>query len=112
MIEIWKDIEGYDGAYQISNFGRVYSNKRNKVLKPSKGEKGYLTVWLSNKGKGNHIKIHRLVAAAFIPNPDNLPQINHKDEDKTNNHVGNLEYCDNRYNTIYSISHRKPRKIQ
>lgn len=112
--EIWKDIEGYEGIYQVSNYGRVKGLERvvsnftgrmivpSRILKPQANHKGYLTVHLSQGAKNNkRIPIHRLVAIAFIPNPDNLPQVNHKNEDKLDNCVDNLEWCTNLYNSRY-----------
>ena len=106
MIEIFKDIEGYEGLYQISNYGNVKSlgnckYKKDKILKYSKDKDGYLYVGLCKNGKHKYIKIHRLVAEAFIENPNNYQQVNHKDEDKTNNHVTNLEWCTPKYNSNY-----------
>lgn len=105
MIEIFKDIEGYED-YQISNLGNVKSLRfgKEKILKPVKDGKKYLCVVLYKQGKHKMCKVHRLVAQAFIDNPNNLPQINHKDEDKTNNQVNNLEWCDCQYNIDYSQS--------
>lgn len=88
--EIYKDIKGYEGEYMVSNRGNVYSCKRNIVLKPAIA-KGYLRVGLYQDGVRKYFLVHRLVAEAFIPNPKNLPVINHLDEDKTNNDVSNLE---------------------
>lgn len=117
--EIWKDIEGYEGLYQISNLGNVRSvqhivtisdPKRNRTYTKTFPEqfrktcydpKGYVQINLK-KGKVNkRYRVHRLVALAFIPNPSNLPQVNHKDEDKSNNRVDNLEWCTNEYNSKY-----------
>ncbi len=114
MQEIWKDIPDYNGNYQISNFGRVKSLKKwngtsCRILSPGKTHKGYLAVSLSKNGKAKSIFIHRLVAKAFITNPDNLPQINHKNENKEDNHVQNLEWCDNSYNMNYGT--RSQRQI-
>ena len=86
--------------YFITENGEVWSAKRNIFLTPH-NDRGYLTVNLSNNVIRQIKKIHRLVAEAFIPNPNNLPQINHKDEDKTNNCVNNLEWCDQAYNNSY-----------
>lgn len=84
--------------YSVSNLGRVKSFKRKEViLKPMVNHKGYLKVELDSKC----CLIHRLVAEAFIHNPNNLPQVNHKDENKENNCVSNLEWCDNKYNSNY-----------
>ncbi len=109
--EIWKTIEGYDGKYQVSNLGRVRAMWRNNqyqnhigkptILKPGKHKQGYLQVYLTLGGKRKTYFIHRLVAEAFIPNPKNLPQVNHKNEMKTDNTVENLEWCDGKYNSNY-----------
>ena len=113
--ELWKAIAGYEGLYEVSNFGRVRSIERyrkskngsvapvkSRYLKP-KINRGYYMYSLSKNAKLHFHNAHRLVAEAFIPNPLNLPQINHKDEDKLNNFVENLEWCDASYNTRYSI---------
>lgn len=88
--EEWKDIEGYEGLYQVSNLGRVYSCKSDRILKPS-GDK-YLHVALCTNNKPKTTLLHRLVAEAFISNPENKPQVNHIDGDKMNNMVDNLEW--------------------
>lgn len=114
MEEIWKDIEGYEGLYQVSNFGRVKSlgrfKKNNqikeKILKPRINSSGYKQVSLYNKFQKTY-SVHRLVAKAFIPNPDNLPQVNHKDENKLNNHVNNLEWCNSKYNNNYGTHNKR-----
>lgn len=122
MKEIWKDIKGYEGLYQISNLGKVKNIKRlqydinkkvfvyiekEKMLKPSKNKKGYLQVVLQKKKKRKSQKVHRLVAEAFISNPNNLPIVNHKDENKQNNCVDNLEWCNNKYNCNYGSRNTK-----
>ena len=101
MEEIWKDIKGYEGLYKISNFGNVKSLNIKRNRKLSITRHGYLYVDLSKNDVRKHFYVHRLVAAAFIDNPDNLPQVNHIDEDKTNNCVSNLEWCDRKYNNNY-----------
>lgn len=102
MQEVWKDIKGYEGLYQISNLGNVKSLKRkslnfkcekDKILINCKTSQGYEKVMLCKNKQVKNQMIHRLVAKAFIPNPNNLLEINHIDGDKTNNKVSNLEWC-------------------
>lgn len=93
---VWKSIKGYEAHYEVSNTGLVKSFKRNKngiILKPIADRKGYLRVPLCKNGKEKRYFIHRLVAEAFIPNPENKPQVNHINENKADNHVENLEWC-------------------
>ena len=97
-MESWRIIEGT--TYRISNLGRI-QNSKGKILSPYKNKFGYLNIDLFVNGKKWKCKGHRLVATAFIPNPDNLPMVNHKDEDKANNNITNLEWCDNSYNLSY-----------
>lgn len=114
MKEVWKDIKDYEGYYQVSNLGRVRSMDRwvankggskkflkGKMMKPYMGGFGYFLVGLCKEKKLKQFLIHRLVAEAFIPNPRNYDVVNHKDEDKTNNHVDNLEWCTYGYNNNY-----------
>lgn len=138
-MEIWKDIKGYEGLYQVSNLGRVKSLERYKktkyesfslfkeiIKKQQTNEKGYLKVTLANNKRRKTFFVHRLVAEAFLLNPNNLPQINHKDENKQNNLIwvnedgsidynkSNLEWCTNEYNCNYgshknNISHKLKR---
>lgn len=108
MEEIWKDIEGYEGKYQVSNLGNVRSlDYRNTKmignLRP-KLRSNYLFVHLRNHGIGKCPMVHRLVAKAFIPNPNNYPEVNHKDEDKHNNRADNLEWCTLKYNRNYGTT--------
>lgn len=112
MKEEWKDIQNYEGLYQVSNLGRVKSFRQSTklrckseyILKPFLANNGYAQVTLYNNTKKHKFLVHRLVACAFIPNPDNLPQINHKDEDRTNNVVDNLEWCTAEYNNAYGTA--------
>lgn len=101
--EEWKPVNGYEGLYAVSNLGRVKSlwYDREKILKPQNNGKGYLFVNLYKDGKVKHFLVHRLVATVFIPNPEGLPEINHLDEDKTNNVVSNIEWCNRLYNNNY-----------
>lgn len=99
MEEIWKDIDGYDGLYQVSNLGRV--RRGSRLLRQSNAGKGYLSVTLSLDGHVKRVYVHRLVAMAFIPNPSVSPCVNHKDETRTNNTVDNLEWCTYAYNNTY-----------
>ena len=106
-----RDVKNYEGLYAVTSCGRVWSYRRQKFLKPGVNHKGYLFVNLSKNGKVKCSRIHRLVAEAYLPNPDNLPQINHKDECKTNNCLQNLEWCDASYNINYGTRnerHKKP----
>ena len=111
--EIWRPIEGYEGLYEVSSYGRVrsldkyvksgygsYRLRKGKILSPGIRPDGYLVVSLQYK----MFRVHRLVAQAFILNPDNLPQVNHKDENKANNRVDNLEWCDSKYNNNYGTA--------
>lgn len=108
MQEIWRDIEGYENLYQVSNLGRVKSLKygKERIMKERICTNGYLNTCLCKDGKAKYYLTHRLVAKAFIPNPDNLPEINHIDEDITNNNAENLEWCDRKYNNNFG-SHNK-----
>ena len=113
--EQWKDIRGHEGLYQVSSLGRIkscskvlyYSNgktihRKEMIRVLSNSGSGYLTVTLSKNNKSRTYNVHSLVATAFLENPENLPYINHKDEDKTNNIIDNLEWCSESYNTTYN----------
>ena len=112
--EIWRPIEGYEGFYEVSNMGfirsldRFVSNgsghkrfRKGKIIKMWPNSKGYMRCQLSYNSDKKFYLVHRLVAEAFIPKVDGLSEINHKDEDKTNNSVDNLEWCDRKYNNNY-----------
>lgn len=107
----WKCPEGYDGLYLVSSSGTVYSMRRKKILKPD-NVKGYLQVTLQKGGKKDRRKVHRLVAEAFIPNPKNLPCVNHKDENKQNNKAENLEWCTVSYNNAFGSRTKKSKATQ
>ena len=117
MQEIFKDIKGYEGLYQVSNLGRVKSLARDTKLKQytkhtdafimrqDLNKRGYLYIRLTKDGKSKAFRVHRLVAEAFIDNPSNLPQVNHIDFNRTNNNVNNLEWVTPQDNTNHSIDH-------
>ena len=100
MQEIWKDVVGFEGSYKVSNFGNVKSLRNKKILIPSIN-RGYKRITLCKNGKRENKVIHRIVAEAFLDNPKNFLCVNHKDENKLNNCVENLEWCDIKYNTNY-----------
>ena len=122
MEEIWKDIEGYEGIYQVSNLGRIKRLAYDVTIKMSNGREyvrhqkemiiktypdsgnRYMIADLHKGKPKEHRLIHRLVAKAFVPNPDNLPEVNHKDENKRNNRADNLEWCNREYNAQYGKS--------
>lgn len=101
MTEQWRNVKGYEGLYQVSNLGKVFSVRSKKILKPNELKSGYLQVKFYVHRKIKCFLVHVLVAKAFIDNPNNYPIINHKDECKTNNRVDNLEWCTHKYNTNY-----------
>ena len=103
MKEEWKDIPEYEGLYRISNFGSVYSLIKDKVLKPAKHKRGYEVIVLSKDKKHKTYLVHRLVAKTFIPNPQNKIEVNHKDGNKNNNNVLNLEWCTREENTRHAF---------
>lgn len=102
----WAVIKGYE-RYAVSTEGAIKRIANGKVLKPQMTSKGYQVVRLYNDDGNKLLKVHRLVANAFIENPNNLPMVNHLDENKTNNHVCNLEWCDNQYNSTYGNAKKK-----
>ena len=109
MTETWKAISGYEGLYEVSDLGRVKSLNYNRtgmenILKPGTNHKGYLHVSLYKDGHVKTVKVHRLVAESFIPNPQGLETVNHKDEVKTNNTVTNLEWMSRADNKRYSAN--------
>lgn len=108
-MEQWKNIKKYEGLYQCSSEGRIKSLKygKERILKTGKDRGGYLFVVLCKDKKTNICRVHRLVAEAFLDNPDNLPEVNHKDENPSNNNVNNLEFCDRIYNNNYGTRKKR-----
>ena len=105
-----RDVKGYEGLYAVTSCGKVWSYKYKKFLKPRATRIGYLQVGLWKNGKMKNYYAHRLVAEAYLPNPENLPQINHRDENKANNCLQNLEWCDAKYNINYGTRNDKIKK--
>ena len=123
-VEEWRPIKGYEGLYEVSNLGQVRSVdrivintsrsgntykefKKGKIISQRKTHSGYILVSLHKEGGISDKLVHRVVAIAFIPNPNNLPEVNHKDEDKTNNKASNLEWCDSSYNKLYGTARER-----
>ena len=109
-MEIWKNIEGYEGLYQVSNLGKVKRN--NHILKPGIHKKGYTYVNLSKNGKVSTYRVHRLIAETFIDNPENKSEVNHKDENKLNNNVNNLEWVTRKENLNYGTINERRSKTR
>lgn len=107
MEEIWRDVVGYEGLYKISNFGNVFSNYVSRIIRPGTTRDGYKYVFLSKNKEKKMNTIHRLVAKAFLDNPNNYPIVNHKDENPSNNRADNLEWCTVAYNNTYNNAHIK-----
>lgn len=113
--EVWKDITGYEGYYQVSNLGRVKSiertilntKRKSVILSQAHDKDGYCVTTISKEGKAKQYRTHRLVAQAFLDNPNHYKMVNHKDENKQNNNVNNLEWCDNKYNLAYGTGRRR-----
>ena len=116
MSNRWKDIEGFEGLYKISEDGKVWSIPRmdiknrqvgGNIVTPKTNNRGYWQIRLNKDGTTHHFLVHRLVAQTFIPNTDKLPQVNHKDENRDNNHYSNLEWCTNLYNRHYGTGYQR-----
>lgn len=106
--EIWKDIKGYEGNYQISNKGRIWSVLSQRYLKPQHDNCGYYRIQLTAKnGKRKTEKVHRLVAINFIDNPDNLPEVNHINHIRDDNRIENLEWCNHKENCNKTVKVRQ-----
>lgn len=119
-MEVWKDISGYEGYYQISNLGKIRSLDRyanvcgggkrlvkGRNLKPAKCTNGYYEIHLHCKGERKVLLLHRAVAETFLDNPMNYPEVNHKDEDPANNRADNLEWCTSKYNANYGTRNER-----
>ena len=107
MKELWLPIIGYEGLYDVSNFGRIRNSRTNKILSLANNRQGYKLVTLYKNKKLKTFLAHRLVAIAFIENPNSFPEINHIDENKQNNNVSNLEWCDRVYNANYGTGNKR-----
>ena len=115
MIEVWKKVKGYEGIYEVSNYGNVkrvsgitgvntkYLN--GYYLKPLDNGKGYLRVKLTTNNKSKRIMLHRIIAEAFIPNPDNKPVVNHINHNIVDNRINNLEWCTQSENVLHAVKH-------
>ena len=115
MNEIWKDVVGYEGLYKVSNLGNVYSFKRNRLLSPYVPAPGFnlkyhARVTLYKNGEKRIIFVHRLVADAFIPNPNSCTIVNHKDGNKMNNCVDNFEWCTQKENVDHYYAVIRPKQ--
>ena len=115
-MEVFRDVVGFEGLYQVSSHGRVYSVPRHtsdgrpiggKFKATKKNNRGYVQIHLYKDNKDHMKLIHRLVAEAFLPNPEACEQVNHKDENKDNNRADNLEWCDNLYNRRYGTGYKR-----
>lgn len=115
-MEIWKDVVGYEGIYLVSNYGNIKRKDYRgtgieRMLKPSINQNGYLQLQLYKNGKRKNYLVHQLVGKAFIPNPNNLIEINHKDENPLNNKLENLEWCTRAYNNNYGTRTQRISKM-
>ena len=116
MMVIWKDIPNYEGIYQISNYGEVMRLRSfdsrghlrcSRIKKQSQNNDGYMVIGLHKDGVETKYLVHRLVAQLFIPNPYDYKEVNHKDENKHNNAVSNLEWCTHIYNANYGTAQKR-----
>lgn len=101
MVYVMRDVVGWEGIYKVTSCGKIWSVRYNRFLKPAGGKGNYQMVLLQANGKKENDYIHRIVAKAYIPNPNNWPEVNHMDEVKDNNSVSNLEWCTKQYNLAY-----------
>ena len=120
-MEHWKEVVGYEGVYEVSDKGRVRSvdrvdrigrKRRGQEIKPATQKNGYKFISINHDGKQKHALVHRLVAEAFLENADGLPEVNHKNENKADNSVENLEWCTHKQNHNYGTGHKKSAEKQ
>ena len=111
-MEVWRNLKFYEDYYEINERGIVRNKHTKQIKKATMKDNGYLVYTLYFDGKSKQEYVHRLVALTFIPNPNNYPQVNHKDEDKWNNKVNNLEWCDARYNNTYGTARKRSAETQ
>lgn len=111
-VVIKRPVKGYEGLYEVTNTGLVYGCKSGVFLSPKSRKDGYLEVNLWRNGVGTSHLVHKLVAEAFVPNPNYFPQINHKDENKSNNNADNLEWCTAKYNSRYGTGNKRGVKLR
>ena len=106
MVELWKDVEGYEGKYMVSNHGNIWSHNKQKIMVPSFCKDKYLKVSLHKGGEQKTKQVHRIVAEAFLENKDNKPQVNHRDGNKENNRLDNLEWVTAKENCDHAIKEK------
>lgn len=103
--EVWQDIPGYEGEYKASTYGNIFSIKRHKLLAKSKNADGYLFFFPCKMGESKYLSLQRAIALTFLPKPqEGQTEVNHKDENKLNNRVENLEWCTHKYNMLYGTA--------
>lgn len=110
--EIWKDIQGFDGLYQVSNLGRIKSSIRSRILEGSLNKEGYRRITLRSSGTGRPYYVHRLVAETFLPNPDNLPQVDHINTIRDDNRIENLRWVTPSKNNNNKLTRKRNKKAQ
>ena len=110
LVEEWRDIAGYEGLYQVSDWGNILSIRKNEKMKPNLGKNGYLKTTLTKDKEKEYILVHRLVAEAFIPNPENKPCVDHINGVRTDNRAENLRWCTHKENNNFELSRKHQRE--